>query len=662
VLNKYKLFSAKAAKAFFVALSLFALFRVVEIVLLAFTDSLKPYFLPELCGLLDDFASLAYCIAIVSIPSFLVFIFAEKAGTILIVTLSSFITLIELCLKIYFVATSVLLDEALFFYSWPDVKYILESTGLNYLLVLVLLTTFGAAVFYLLHKQIAKANYANWMLSFFPLIIIVAIFNRQVINLSVEGNKLLSVEISKSFFFFDRVHLHIKRKNKNLSPEELKMAAAFFHKQHREKEFVSDEYPFQSNTQPPDVLSPYFNLSSDVKPNIVFLIVEGLGSIFSGNETRYGSFTPFIDSLAKHSLYFPNTLSTCERTFGVLPSLLGSLPYADQGFTKANGKKRYPKHFSLIKILNENNYQASFFYGGMSHFTNYDDFMREQGTNYVADEKNDGSWYSWGMSDDDLYNTAFKKIVSGKPAMPQVQVYLTLSTHHPFTVPNQDFYFKKFNSMLDTMTVNEKLKTEIKSYITNLSSVLYADDALRRFFKTYSSLPQYANTIFVITGDHAMPEIALQNSYVDCYRIPLLIFSPIIKNPKTFPAVTSHWAVAPSILALLNAKCAIQMPAVNHWMSNGLDTFPHYRCNVQMPFMHNNAAMVDYLSGNYFLADNTLYNISRGLNNKKTITDDNTKWIVKERLQNFIALNHYVCYLDKIIDKKSVDDFYNRKK
>jgi len=51
-----------------------------------------------------------------------------------------------------------------------------------------------------------------------------------------------------------------------------------------------------------------------------------------GEGAEYGGFTPYLDSLTTKSLYWENFLSNTGRTFGVLPSLLGSLPFGKSGF------------------------------------------------------------------------------------------------------------------------------------------------------------------------------------------------------------------------------------------------------------------------------------------------------------------------------------------
>ena len=82
--------------------------------------------------------------------------------------------------------------------------------------------------------------------------------------------------------------------------------------------FHRNDYPLiKPFSDSKDVLAPFFNVKEE-KPNIVILIVEGLGSEFVGNGTYHG-FTPYLDSLIPKSLYWKNFVSSAGRTFGVVP-------------------------------------------------------------------------------------------------------------------------------------------------------------------------------------------------------------------------------------------------------------------------------------------------------------------------------------------------------
>jgi phosphoglycerol transferase MdoB-like AlkP superfamily enzyme len=66
---------------------------------------------------------------------------------------------------------------------------------------------------------------------------------------------------------------------------------------------------------------------------------------------------------------------------------------------------------------------------------------------------------------------------------------------------------------------------EYRNYKNMYSSILYVDEAIEEFFQVYKKLPKYDNTIFIITGDHRLPEIPLATT-IDRFHVPIMIFSP----------------------------------------------------------------------------------------------------------------------------------------
>lgn len=170
---------------------------------------------------------------------------------------------------------------------------------------------------------------------------------------------------------------------------------------------LDPDYPFLRQEQTPDTLGPYFSPTSDGRPpNVVLIIVEGLGRSFSGPQAALGSFTPFLDELARRSLYFDNFLANQGRTFGVLPTLIGSAPFADQGFTALG--KRMPAHPGLFNVLGQQGYHTAFYNGTDTDFDDERGYMRLQQVQTLVDMKNFGPGYqrnpfsAWGYPDKEL--------------------------------------------------------------------------------------------------------------------------------------------------------------------------------------------------------------------------------------------------------------------
>jgi phosphoglycerol transferase MdoB-like AlkP superfamily enzyme len=640
------------------------LFRLSELIILAIRTTLpQEAWLNLLLGVAGDVAAICYYAVILFLPVFLVFLVSETISKLLLKVVFAVLVILQLLLTIYFLISGILLDDAFYNYTYADIKYILESTGIALTLLSFCIVVLFLLFYFLLAKFSSKtfAPTKKYAL-FLPAAILIAALHQNIMHLSINGDFGISIQVNKSFYFFNRTIKYFSNSTNHIKQEDLNREITLFQRFHGDTNYVSTKYPLLNKNIFPDVLSPFFNVQSSKIPNLVFIIVEGLSRSFSGKDATDGSCTPFLDSLAEHSLYFPNTLSTCERTLGVLPSLLGSLPYGRGGFTKLIEDGSYPHHFSLLKILKENDFFTSFHYGGWTHFTNYDDFLFEEGIDFISNEGSRAENSSWGLSDDELYKSSIRVFDSLDISQPRVDIYLTLSTHHPFQIPNSDYYQKLFLQRLLNSSLEQSRKEELKKYLDNYASVLYADDAIRHFFQGYPTWPEYNNTIFIITGDHAMPEIPLAKRYISRYHVPLLIYSPLLRSAKTFPAVSSHLDITPSLLSFLSKNYNLKTPEKVHWLGDGLDTSSVFRNIHDIAFMYNNTEIADYISGNYFLNGHKAYDISKGLDSAIEITDQSAIAELKNRLHNFRVINSYVCSSDKIIDAGSVDSFFNHKK
>lgn len=226
------------------------------------------------------------------------------------------------------------------------------------------------------------------------------------------------------------------------------------------------EYPLVKAKKTENVLAPYFDLQ-DKMPNIVFLMVEGLGRDFVGEGAEFGGFTPFLDQLTTRSLYWENCLSNTGRTFGVLPSLMGSLPFGKSGFMELD---KYPNKLTLYGILKNNDYITSFYQGTNSAFDNVDRFLKSEDVDFVLDKSGFGNKYtmqaedaagsSWGYPDMEL----FKKSMSlpRGDEKPRMEVYMTISTHEPFIPPQPEHYENRVQEMLSKGKYEGKTKKSSK--------------------------------------------------------------------------------------------------------------------------------------------------------------------------------------------------------
>lgn len=405
---------------------------------------------------------------------------------------------------------------------------------------------------------------------------------------------------------------------------------------------VDPAYPFLHPERTPDVLGDRFAPAAGPPPNLVFIVVEGLGRSFSGPDAALGSFTPFLDELAGRSLYWRNFLAPQGRTFAVFPSLFGSLPFGAQGFSALGDAM--PAHDGLLSLLGGQGYDTAFYSGFDPSFDNEATFMAKAGVRTIVGPDGFGPRYrrmpgalSWGYPDDQLFARYLDALAAAPPRRPFVAVLQTISMHTPYEVPDQARWDARFERRLDELKVPEGARAAYRQYRAQYASILYADDALRDFFAAFSQRPEFANTVFVVTGDHRLPEIPLA-SRIDRYHVPLILYSPLLREPAMIGAVSSHFDVAPSLLAWLSHAHGIRTPRRATWMGKGLDMAAGFRNLHDVPLKQTKTDLRDFVSGEWFLGNGRLYALEDNLE-IEPVDDAARLASVRRRFDAFLAAN-----------------------
>ena len=129
------------------------------------------------------------------------------------------------------------------------------------------------------------------------------------------------------------------------------------------------------------------------------------------------------------------------------------------------------------------------------------------------------------------------------------------------------------------------------------------DECVRNLIDAYKEMPGYENTIFVITGDHRMGMLTTGN-VLRSFNVPLLIYSPLLKEDRQMKAVVSHYDITPTINAYLSNNYNYNVDEFCHWVGTSLDTSVNFSSKIKQAFMLNNRDVIDYINGEYFLCRN----------------------------------------------------------
>lgn len=127
---------------------------------------------------------------------------------------------------------------------------------------------------------------------------------------------------------------------------------------------------------------------------------------------------------------------------------------------------------------------------------------------------------------------------------------------------------------------------------------------------------------------------------INKYNVPLVIYSPLLSQPKAMDAVVSHLDLTPTLNAYLQANYDYQTDEYCHWLGTSLDTTTPYRNTLKQAFMLNNRDVVDYINGDYMISNNHLFKFEGNLLTQVAEDADVLKRLQSE-LYDFNVASHY---------------------
>ena len=622
-----------------------AISRIVETCLIVLNFGIKPsLFTSEILGFIYDLL-LTNTFLIVGFPLFFLIDrnSKDKAYSIFIWFIV-LLTVIHFFILKYFLYQLIPLDISIYKYSLKEILFTVNTSKISYVNTFLLLALLLASIYsigkllkkFSFSKRTITGGYSMVLLSI-PLLIIGWL----------SGINFNNYSKSKSIYFFSNSLAYMFSSDHALGNGSDQYFVDF-QQLYSNKEFQNTEYPLVHKFKNRHDLSPFFNRFNSA-PNVVILIVEGLNDDFI-HDYRDIQLMPFLSNLKDKSLYWNRCFTLGERSFAVVPSLLGSLPYGETGFTLLD---KLPKHLSLVSILEANNYQTNFFYGQGSWFHLKDRFFQYNNIDLMFDNRKFGKKYDkiivgddnffWGYNDKDLFNQSFE-VIDTIQKKPRLDIFFTGTSHSPFVISDPDLYNTKFSNIRSELK-NDSNVVFLDHYKKYIQSILFVDDALESFFKKYETRPDYDNTVFIITGDHPMTEIPISNS-IKRYHVPLIIYSKNLKTIKTFTQSVSHLDFYESILSFLS-DYQISVPEISTALGSTLIS-DESESDKRMAFMNDNREIIDYYSNNYFLSGENLFSVGNDLS-LKALSDKIVLKKMQEELKIFKSTNYDVCLRDKII-------------
>ncbi len=313
--------------------------------------------------------------------------------------------------------------------------------------------------------------------------------------------------------------------------------------------------------------------SITVKPNVVIVMLESLGTApmsYYGNPINT---TPKMDSLLMQSANFTNFYVHKAGTAATVFASITGLPDVDHIKTAS----RNPMVIDQRIIFDQfDGYEKLYFLGGSANWANIRGIFQsninnlkifEEGS-YEVEERAD----VWGIDDYELFKESDKEFVKlhqqKKPFIAYIQ---TATNHMPFTVPDQKDSYKP----LKENEISKELlqKSGFKS-VAQINALRYLDFNVDAFLKRAKKSGYYDNTIFLFFGDHntAMNPVRFLDKQESAlgtivHHVPFFIHAPKFTKTKVISKFTKLVDLIPTAASLA------QIEYTNYTLgSNALDT------------------------------------------------------------------------------------------
>ncbi|PSS58736.1 LTA synthase family protein [Pseudomonas sp. BBP2017] len=304
-----------------------------------------------------------------------------------------------------------------------------------------------------------------------------------------------------------------------------------------------------SRTQGPQ---PYA-IQGERRPNVVFIMLESLGTTAVGAYGNPLNPTPNLDRLAKESWFFKNFYVPVTGTAKTVWASISGVPDVSRKET-ATRNPLITKQNSLVNSLQ--GYEKYYMIGGNSGWANMNALIRQSIDDiHLLEEQH---WTSpmvdvWGVSDLDLFKES-DRILSqqDKPFFAYIQ---TAGNHRPFTIPKQNDGFEVLDLPLETVQ-NAGSRT-----VAQYNAVRLLDFNIGRLMEIAKKGGWYDNTIFVMFGDHntrisQIPHMlpAYEKLGIESNNVPMLIHAPKLLGTRVIDEAVGLTDLLPTVLGMIGME------------------------------------------------------------------------------------------------------------
>ena len=310
-------------------------------------------------------------------------------------------------------------------------------------------------------------------------------------------------------------------------------------------------------------------IQAERPPNVVFVMLESLGTSAVGAYGNPLNPTPNLDRLAKESWFFRHFYVPVTGTAKTVWASITGIPDVSRQET-ATRNPLIARQRTLINALD--GYEKFYMIGGNAGWANINALIRQSIDGVRLYEERD--WQSpqvdvWGISDLDFFKES-SRILGAVPKDQPFFAYLqTSGNHRPFTIPKNNDGFEALDLPL------EQVQQAGSRSVEQFNAVRLLDFNIGRLMELAKEQGFYDNTIFVFFGDHntrisQIPHMApaFEQLGLESNNVPLLIHAPQWLAPREFDEAVGLADLLPTVAGMLGVPFSngslgrdIQQPA-----------------------------------------------------------------------------------------------------
>lgn len=286
-------------------------------------------------------------------------------------------------------------------------------------------------------------------------------------------------------------------------------------------------------------------------PNVMFVMLESLGTSAVGAYGNPLNPTPNLDRLATESWFFRHFYVPVTGTAKTVWASITGVP----DVTRQETATRHPlitRQHTLINAFTD--YQKLYMIGGNAGWANINALIQQSIEGVKLYQESD--WRSplvdvWGISDLDLFKESdriLRDLPKDRPFFAYVQ---TSGNHRPFTIPKDNDGFQI--SHLSLAQVQAAGSRSVEQY----NAVRLLDFNIGKLMELAKAGGYYDNTIFVFFGDHntrisQIPHMppAFEQLGLESNHVPMLIHAPGMLKAKVIDEAVGLVDLLPTVAGM----------------------------------------------------------------------------------------------------------------